>query len=161
MDVRRFLLALTLLAAAICLVLGIVLPVIRLTKLYVWTNEHSMASIIWALYRDGEYLLSFVIMVFSIILPGLKLVYLLAAAIQSGADGKDGLIGRAAWIGRWSMLDVLVLALTVFYAKATGIADAVTLPGIWFFVASVVLTMIAHQLLPGRQAIAASRPPAA
>ena len=153
MDVRRFLLALTLLAAAICLVLGLVLPVIRLTKLYVWTNEHSMASIIWALYRDGEYLLSFVIMMFSIILPGLKLVYLLAAAVHPDAlsGSKDDLLHRAAWIGRWSMLDVLVLALTVFYAKATGIADAVSLPGVWFFVASVVLTMIAHQLLPGRK----------
>ncbi|MGO9986088.1 MAG: paraquat-inducible protein A, partial [Rhodomicrobium sp.] len=54
---------------------------------------------------------------------------------------------RIEWLGKWSMLDVLVLALLVFYAKSTGLADAVALPGVYFFAASVILTMIAYALI--------------
>ena len=150
MTTRLLLVSLVILVAGICLALGVTQPVIKLTKLYVWTDEHSMASVIWALYRDGEYSLSFVIMVFSILLPGLKLVYLLAGTFAAVSRAPDLLriIHQLEWLGRWSMLDVLVLALTVFYVKSTGIADGVTLPGFYFFVASVFLTMIAHSLLP-------------
>ena len=42
------------------------------------------------------------------------------------------------------MLDVLVLALTVFYVKSMDLADAATMPGLYLFTASVVLTMVAH-----------------
>ncbi len=150
MTTRLLLVSLIILAASICLALGVTQPVIKLTKLYVWTDEHSMASVIWALYRDGEYSLSLVILVFSILLPGLKLVYLLAAALATVARLPDlaRIVHQLDWIGRWSMLDVLVLALTIFYVKSSGIADGVTLPGFYFFVASVFLTMIANSLLP-------------
>lgn len=150
MTTRLLLVSLIILAAGVCLALGVTQPVIKLTKLYVWTDEHSMASVIWALYRDGEYSLSLVILVFSILLPGLKLVYLLAAALATVSRLPDlaRIVRQLEWIGRWSMLDVLVLALTIFYVKSSGIADGVTLPGFYFFVASVFLTMIANSLLP-------------
>jgi hypothetical protein len=45
------------------------------------------------------------------------------------------------------MLDVLVLALVVFYAKATNLADATSMPGIFLFAAAVILTMIATAMI--------------
>lgn len=143
---RRFVLSLLILGAAISLVLGLTLPVIKLTKLYVWTDEHSMISIIWALYRDDELLLAIVVGVFSVVFPILKLVYLLAAAfVTPGEPGeKVRWLTDLEWLGKWSMLDVLALALTVFYVKSSNLADAVTLPGVYFFAAAVVLTMLAH-----------------
>jgi len=54
------------------------------------------------------------------------------------------------------MLDVLLLALVVFYAKATQFADATTLPGVYFFAASVFLTMIAYSLIE-REDVAVER----
>jgi hypothetical protein len=45
------------------------------------------------------------------------------------------------------MLDVLVLALVVFYAKAANLADAMSMPGIYLFAAAVVLTMIATAII--------------
>lgn len=146
MRQRRFVLSLLILGAAISLVLGLTLPVIKLTKLYVWTDEHSMISIIWALYQDDELLLAAVVGIFSVVFPALKLVYLLAAAVV--APDEHGETGRwlsdLEWLGKWSMLDVLALALTVFYVKSSNLADAVTLPGVYFFAAAVVLTMLAH-----------------
>jgi len=59
---------------------------------------------------------------------------------------------RIGWLGKWSMLDVLILALLVFYAKATEFADAISLPGVYFFSASVFLTMIANSLIGSEEA---------
>jgi uncharacterized paraquat-inducible protein A len=64
---------------------------------------------------------------------------------------------RIEWLGKWSMLDVLVLALLVFYAKSTQFADAVALPGIYFFAGSVMLTMVAYSLIKHYEAIPESR----
>jgi hypothetical protein len=50
-------------------------------------------------------------------------------------------------LGKWSMLDVLVLALLIFYAKATNLADATSMPGIYLFAAAVILTMIATAII--------------
>lgn len=146
MRYRRFILSLLILAAAICLGLGLTLPVIKLTKLYVWTDEHSMVSIIWALYKDGELLLAAIVGIFSVVFPILKLVYLLAAAfVGPDEHGEKGRwLADLEWLGKWSMLDVLALALTVFYVKSSSLADAVSLPGLYFFTGAVVLTMIAH-----------------
>jgi paraquat-inducible protein A len=146
MRSRRFILSLLILAAAVSLGLGLTLPIIKLTKLYVWTDEHSMVSIIWALYQDDELLLAAIVGVFSVVFPVLKLIYLLAAAHAGGSEGSERsrLLLDLEWLGKWSMLDVLVLALMVFYVKSSNLADAVTLPGLYFFTAAVVLTMIAH-----------------
>ena len=64
---------------------------------------------------------------------------------------------RIGWLGKWSMLDVLILALLVFYAKATQFADAVTLPGVYFFAASVFLTMFAYGMTGGEETLAGRR----
>ncbi len=132
-------------AAGICLVLGITLPVIRLTRLYVWTDTFSIATVIWTLFSEGEFWLSIILLLFSIVFPVLKLLYLLIlfAIPQPNLERHSQRIHRLAWLGKWSMLDVLVLALVIFYVKSSGIADAAALPGIYFFAASVVLTMIA------------------
>ena len=53
------------------------------------------------------------------------------------------------WLGKWSMLDVLVLALMIFYIKSNGIADASSQPGIYFFFGAVLLTMLAHGWVKG------------
>lgn len=132
-------------SAAFCLALGIMLPILKLTRFYVWTDTFSIISVIWALYKDGEYLLSGILFIFSVCFPFFKIFYLInlkVFPIKDPADKKKALtfINR---LGKWSMLDVLVLALTVFYVKSIGLADATSLPGIYFFTAAILLTMMA------------------
>jgi paraquat-inducible protein A len=50
-------------------------------------------------------------------------------------------------LGKWSMLDVLLLALVIFYVKTSALTDAVSMSGIYMFAASVVLTMVAHAFI--------------
>ena len=69
MRQRRFVLSLLIVGAAISLVLGLTLPVIKLTRLYVWTDEHSVVSIIWALWSEDELLLATIVGLFSVVFP--------------------------------------------------------------------------------------------
>lgn len=146
---RAFFVLVLVVAAAACLVLGLTLPVVRLTRLYFWTDTHSLTSVIKALYYTGELFLAGVVFVFSILFPAFKLIYILAAGtlMAQPSARRSRILRRLEWLGKWSMLDVLVLALLVFYAKATALADAVALPGVYFFAASVVLTMLAYGLV--------------
>jgi paraquat-inducible protein A len=146
---RSFLLGVLIVAATVCLVLGLTLPIVRLTRFYVWTDVHSLISILEELYNAQEFFLAIVIGLFSVVVPFIKLLYLLGLfSAQSVSPERRGrLLRQMSWLGKWSMLDVLVLALLIFYAKSTRIADAVSMPGIYMFAAAVVLTMFAYAIV--------------
>jgi paraquat-inducible protein A len=142
---RSFLLGLLIITATVCLVLGLTLPIIKLTRFYVWSDTHSLVTVVRELYFSDEIMLAGVVFVFSIVFPFFKLLYLLTlyTILTVHPDDAGPWLSRLAHIGKWSMLDVLVLALIVFYAKMTELADAVSLPGIYFFSVAVIMTMIA------------------
>ncbi len=146
---RSFLLGILIVAATVCLVLGLTLPIVRLTRFYVWTDVHSMISILEELYYAKEFFLAVVIGLFSVVFPFIKLLYLLGLFSMRNvtAGHRSRLLRQLSWLGKWSMLDVLVLALLIFYAKSTQIADAVSMPGIYMFAAAVVLTMLAYGIV--------------
>lgn len=146
---RSFLLGLMIVGATVCLVLGLTLPIVRLTRFFIWTDVHSLVSVVRELYLSGEIFLAAIICIFSIVLPFFKLLYLLAlySIRQVHPGGPGRLLKRIAWLGKWSMLDVLVLALLIFYAKSTNLADATSMPGLYMFSLAVVLTMIANSMI--------------
>jgi paraquat-inducible protein A len=148
---RTIITAVLVVAATVCLVLGLTQPVVKLTYLYFWSETYSLAAIVARLFEEGEFFLCAVILLFSIIFPALKLVYLLAAFVlrPSRASAYGRFHTSVSWLGKWSMLDVLVLALIVFYAKSTSLSDAIALPGVYLFTASVILTMLAYAMVEG------------
>lgn len=143
---RNFLLALFILTAAICFALGVILPSIRFTTIYVWTNEHSIASIIYALYRTQEYFLAAVLSMFSVVFPFLKLLYLLTLCLSPNLSDtfRQKSLSTMEWLGRYSMTDVMVLALMIFYMNSSGYIEARVLPGVYCFAASALMTMFAY-----------------
>lgn len=144
--VRNFVLSFFIILATIFFVLGVILPVIRFTTIYVWTNEHSIATIIYALYSDKEIFLCAVLFVFSILFPFLKLFYLmtLVASPDLSPEFRARSISTMEWLGRYSMTDVMVLALLIFYVNSSGYTEATVQPGVYFFAASAIMTMLAY-----------------
>lgn len=139
----RPLLAVLCLAAAFCFALGITLPLVEVKRLYFLTDRPSLLGMVSALWREGEMLLAATIALFSLLFPAAKLV-----AMQLAALGAQ-LPRAAAWlkiVSRWSMLDVLLVALVIFAAKTSGLATALGQPGLWFFAASVLLTAAASAI---------------
>src|SRR5262245_17641477 len=96
---RRFLLSLAILGASVCLALGISLPIIKLRYLF-WTTEHSLIMTVQMLIRDGHTFLGFTVLVFSIVFPVVKLLYLLLVSSLPAVE-----IMRKHW--RLSALDLV------------------------------------------------------
>lgn len=145
-TLRTFVLSFLIILATVFFALGVILPVIRFTTVYVWTNEHSLATIIYALYRNQEFFLCAVLFVFSVLFPFLKLLYLLTLVTspELSPEFRDRSISTMEWLGRYSMTDVMVLALMIFYVNSSGYTEARVLPGVYFFAASALITMLAY-----------------
>ena len=146
---RRFLLSLAILAASVCLALGITLPMIKLTKFVFFSTEHSLISTVNVLMNDGQTFLAIMVLVFSIILPIIKLLYLLLVSTLPSAEiiRHSRRLRAIEWLGKWSMHDVLVLALTIFFIKSQGVYDAASLQGVYYFTAAVLLMILAYAWL--------------
>jgi paraquat-inducible protein A len=142
----RFLGALVL-WAALLLVLGWTLPIMTVERLLFFSDSFSIIEGALALWAEGHLGLFLVVFVFSVLFPALKL--LLALYLWYLADAQSAALRRSlAWmgaLGRWSMLDVFVVALAVVAIQASWIDEVITHPGIYVFGAAIILSMLAVQ----------------
>jgi paraquat-inducible protein A len=143
---RNFALSFLIILATVFFALGLILPTIRFTTVYVWTNEHSILTIMYALFENQEYFLCAVVFAVSVFFPFLKLFYLLTliTAHDMPDDFRRKSFATMEWIGRYSMTDVMVLALMIFYVNSSGYTEARVLPGVYFFAASALMTILAY-----------------
>lgn len=133
----RTMLPVLLFVATFCFALGLVLPIATFERLFFLTERPSLLEIVASLWNDSDYLLAIVIALFSVAFPAAKLLVLHMAS----ADGAhQHLVHRAGALSKWSMMDVLVVALAVFAAKTTGLASAAAQPGIWFYGVAALLS---------------------
>lgn len=142
-------------AAAICYIPANVLPVMtRITLL--WTTEDTIMDGIIALYQEGSWHLALIVLVASIVIPMAKLIALayLLIMVQFGLIGSNiertRLYRLIDFVGRWSMLDVFVVTLAVALVQLQPFLMAKPLPGVIFFAAVVVLTMLAAKTFDPR-----------
>ena len=134
--------------AAAALVLypaALLLPVMTIQRL-----GHEQATSIWGgmvgLLAEGHWAVGAAVLTFSIIAPVLKLGALAALCLGRRAMGRDR---RAAtyrlveFVGRWGMVDVLLVALVVAAVKLGDLVEVTPGPGVVAFGAVVVLSMLA------------------
>lgn len=123
---------------------GLYLPLLTLEKFYLFSNTVSLYSALVQLGAEREWGLFLLVGVFSVLFPVAKLILL--ALVWNFEAGDSGAHRRHLhWLGeysRWSMLDVFVVALLVVSVKLGALAQAHVGIGIYFFAASVVLTML-------------------
>ena len=146
---RRFLLSLAIIGASISLALGVSLPSIKLTKFYFFSTEFSLISTVWTLLQRNQIFLGLIVFVFSILLPVFKILYLVILTTMplDVLQRQYRRLRALEWLGKWSMHDVLVLALMIFFLKSQGIYDARSLSGVYFFTAAVVFMILAYAWL--------------
>ena len=132
--------------APFCLALGVTLPLMRFETLYVFDSAPSLVGIVTSLATDGEFALAVIIALVSILFPLIKLFVIAAEATGLPLD-PEGRFSRALpQLARWSLMDVLIVALVIVAAKTGGIATALSQPGLWFYLASALLAIIAHMI---------------
>ena len=143
-------------AAAIMLVPANLLPILS-TQTQGQARTDTIYSGIMALYRDGLWPLAAIVFAASILIPLLKIVglaVLLIVARRGAAERARPLTRVYAvlhFIGRWSMLDVFLVAFLAGIVQFGALATVEPRLGIVAFAAAVVLTILATQAFPPRQ----------
>jgi paraquat-inducible protein A len=131
------------LAAAAALAAGLTLPVITFKEFIVRKSVYTIFGGIWELYTHHDYALAAVIFIFSVVFPMVKLLSLAVIwFVPLGNKDRRTLVGRLSSMGKWSMLDVYVVAMTVVIAKSSALVKAVPEPGIYCFGVSVILSIL-------------------
>lgn len=133
---------LLLLAALGLLIYGLQAPILTLEKFFFFSNTVSLLSALRELAAEAEWGLYVLIGTFSVVFPVLKNLLLLVLWNFDPSDG-EGHRRHLAWLsayGKWSMLDVFVVALLVVSVKLGSLAEVRVEIGIYAFAASILLT---------------------
>ncbi|MEM5582912.1 MULTISPECIES: paraquat-inducible protein A [unclassified Roseibium] len=139
----RLFLALLLPFATFSFALGLTQPLMRFERLYFLEDRPSLLEMVLGLWREGNAVLAAIVALFSIGFPALKIL-LIHVAVLSGVKTRS--LALLSMVSKWSMLDVMLVALVLFAAKTSGLAAAAILPGLWFYAGATLSTALAAAL---------------
>ncbi len=123
---------------------AVLLPILEIEKL----GQHHQSSVIGGileLFRSGNLLVGTIILVFSIVFPLAKIVALIELS-WLGALRQRHQAWTYRWmeqIGKWSMMDVMLLALLVMMIKLSDLVQFHFGPAVIAFALCVAMSMIA------------------
>ena len=130
---------------------GLFRPFTEVTKLWIFEDEVSVIGGMVSLWEAGEYFLFAILAVFTVAFPAVKILALLAIWLVPGLtrESAQAMFRFVSGMGKWSMLDVFVVAILVILLRAGSIATIAIRDGVVLFTGAVLLTQIAA-LMTGR-----------
>jgi len=129
---------------AVLLVAGWLLPAMTLQQLIILSDEVSILGAIVRLAEVGDYALFAIVFVFTVAFPVAKLVVALLVwrRLHRPAPNLRRMLDWVEAFGRWSMLDVFVIALFVVVIKISALSDVTVHVGLYVFAAAVGLSIV-------------------
>ena len=132
-----------------------IMPIMR-TQSFSGDTEDTIYTGIVSLFSMGSYFVALIVFIASICIPVMKfgIIIMLALSLQFEWDMSDHTRHRlhtlTEFIGRWSMIDVFVVAVLAALIQLGSIMTVTPGIGINAFAASVVFTMLAASSLDPR-----------
>jgi paraquat-inducible protein A len=124
---------------------ALLLPMLHIEQ-FGHSREAGLLAGVGALWEQGHWFIGMIVLIFSIVLPPLKLIalWLLSEpAIISRQHHRALLYHLVELLGRWGMLDVMLVAVLVAFVK---LGDLITIQpgsGLLAFAVMVVLSLLA------------------
>jgi paraquat-inducible protein A len=136
---------LMLVSALAFFIAGVFLPFTSVTKLWLFQDQISVYHGLIILWQAGELFLFLILFVFTVCFPLVKLTAMLVLWLypRVGAGHARTLFHFVSNLGKWSMLDVFVVAILVLTIKSSGVANIRVSEGFFLFFVSVMLTQFA------------------
>ncbi len=137
-----------LIAAMICYIPANILPMMHTSSLFGSQSDTIMSGVVY-FWTSGSWYLALIIFFASIMVPLLKMIALVLLLITVQRRSHWQMRERARlyrlieFVGRWSMLDIYVVAIIVALVQLKALATIQPGPGAIAFGAVVVLTMFA------------------
>ena len=137
-------------AATVALILffpAVLLPILEVERL---GHRHS-SSLLWGtieLLVDGSWFVGGVVLLFSIVLPLTKILLLLELSLLNLLHRRHKAITYHLMelVGKWSMMDVMLLAFLVMLVKLGNLVEFHFGPAVVAFVLCVIASMVASML---------------
>ncbi len=119
-------------------------------------ETRSILQTVRNLHESGDDLVAGLILLFSVVVPVVKGLLLLAGFALPDATQRHRIFRFVRSISKWSMADVFVVGVYVAYlaAKATDMLDAVAEVGFYYFTAYCLVSLLALQFMMIEQAAA-------
>lgn len=139
-----------LIVGMICYIPANMYPMLR-TKTLLTQQEDTILGGVVELAHHHQYGIALVVFVASIIIPIGKFIAVafLAVSVQRGSHismhRRMGIYELVEYIGRWSMIDVFVVAILSALVQLNSIAAVTPGPASLFFALSVIFTMLSAQ----------------
>ena len=128
--------------SAILLCIGLSLPLLYSQKLF-WKSTYSVWAGVVALWDQGEHALAAVLFFFSIIFPTIKLIGLAIIWFEKlPEDKRTHLLHWLSLLGKWSMLDVFVVAILIVLVKLGPFVKVEPRVGVYVFSAAILASML-------------------
>ena len=123
---------------------AILLPILEIEQLGLKSKSSILTGTI-DLFYHGNYFVGFVVFLFSIIFPLTKIVLLLELSLLELLHRKHKAftLRLMEQLGKWSMMDVMLLAFLVMLVKLGDMVEFHFGPAIIAFVLCVAMSMIA------------------
>lgn len=133
--------------AMLTIKVGKVVPFLGQLDLYEATQ--SIIQTIESLFIDQNYLVAWLILIFSVVVPVVKVVLLLVVLLFKDLRARASLLKFVSVIGKWSMADVFVVSVFMAYlATHSNEAVSATLhAGYYYFTAYCVFSILGTQLI--------------
>ena len=119
------------------------LPIMTLTRFWFWSDRVSLWETAAGLLEQGEILLFAIVAGFSMVFPAAKLLMAgwVWARIDAASPGGSRAVRLMEALGRWSMVDVFVVALIVVAVKVSLVTDVGVHSGVYVFAAAAALSI--------------------
>ena len=137
---EKLLVNLLLVLLVVVFAIGIWAPILTLKRLLIIQNTFSILSGIAQLARDGQYGLFSLLTVFTLVLPCFKIAVLFTA--WNSKPKQAHLLRWLSTLGKWSMLDVFVVAVLIASVKLGALATIEIHYGLYMFATAVILMML-------------------
>jgi paraquat-inducible protein A len=110
---------------------------------WVWRTKFSIWRVVESLYSERDYLICAVIVLFSMIFPVVKLVagLWIWARVDALSPNARRAVGFVQAMGKWSMVDVFVVALVVAAVQVSIITNVAVHAGIYVFSGAVLASI--------------------
>jgi paraquat-inducible protein A len=130
--------------ALVLLVVAWFIPTMTVERVpWVWSTKFSIWRVVEGLYGDREYFICAIIVLFSMIFPIVKLVagLWIWARVDAISPGGRRVVNFVGVLGKWSMLDVFVVALLVAAIQVSIITNVAIHAGIYVFTGAVLASI--------------------
>jgi paraquat-inducible protein A len=123
------------------------LPVLRVESTLSGTKQNTIISGVVQFWQEGDYPVALIIFIASVMIPVLKVLAILVLCLGAHFGYWPGALTQlyriTEYIGRWSMVDVFVVAILVGVVQLGSVITINAGEGAFAFAGVVVLTMLA------------------